>query len=127
MKGTLPLKPLDFAAILFSAALTVFSAFMVYGRPRDAAQVFIQGEGRTWVFPSDAEETVSIPGPVGDTVVEISGGRSRILSSPCNNQICVAAGHIHRQGQWVACLPNKVFLYIEGTGDENTELDSIAW
>jgi hypothetical protein len=121
------LRPLDFFSIGLSAALTVLSAFMVYGRPRDASRVIVQGETKTWVFPLDAEETLTVPGPIGDTVVEISGGRSRVRSSPCTNQTCVASGHIYRRGQWTACLPNKVFLYVEGIGNDTGVLDSTTW
>jgi hypothetical protein len=59
-------------------------------------------------------------------VVEISGGKARVLSSPCVNQTCVAVGHIHRQGEWAACLPNKVFVSIEGSADDEA-LDAAAW
>jgi hypothetical protein len=121
------LKPVDFLIIGVSSVLTAFSAFAVYGRSRDAAQVIVQGEGKTWVFPLDAEEKIGVSGPLGETVVEISGGRSRVLASPCANQTCVAAGHLNRRGQWTACLPNKVFVYIEGTGDGDASLDSTTW
>ena len=122
-----PFKPLDFLIIGVSSALAALSAFAVYGHSGSAGQAIIQGEGKTWVFPLDAEEKVSVSGPLGKTVVEISGGRSRVLSSPCANQTCVAAGRLSRPGQWTACLPNKVFVYIEGTGDDDTILDSTTW
>ena len=121
------LKPLDFFIIGISSVATAFSAFAVYGDSRDAGQVIVQGEGAAWVFPLDAEEKISVPGPLGETVVEIRGGRSRVLASPCANQTCVAAGHLDRQGQWIACLPNRVFVYIEGTGDGEAPLDSTTW
>jgi hypothetical protein len=120
-------KPLDFCIIGASAVMTAFLAFSVYGHPRDAGQVIVQGGGKTWVFPLNAEEEISVPGPLGETVVEIRGGRVRALSSPCANQTCVAAGHLSRRGQWTACLPNRVFIYIEGTGDDNASLDSTTW
>jgi hypothetical protein len=122
-----PLKPLDFLIIGVSSVLTALSAFAVYGRSRDAGQVIVRGEGKTWVFPLDAEEEIGVSGPLGETVVEIRGGRSRVLSSPCANQTCVAAGHLNRRGQWTACLPNRVFVYIGGTGDDDTALDSTTW
>jgi hypothetical protein len=122
-----PFKPLDFLIIGAASVLTALSAFAVYGHSRDAGQVIVRGEGETWVFPLDAEERVGVAGPLGETVVEISGGRSRVLSSPCANQTCVAAGQLSRQGQWAACLPNKVFVYIEGTGDDDAILDSTTW
>jgi hypothetical protein len=121
------LKPLDFLIIGVSSVLTALSAFAAYGHSRDAGQVIVQGEGKSWVFPLEAEEQISVSGPIGETVVEISGGRSRVLSSPCANQTCVAAGHLDRRGQWAACLPNRVFVYIEGTGDGDASLDSTTW
>jgi hypothetical protein len=122
-----PFKPLDFFFIGISALLTALSAFAVYGHPRDAAQVIVRGEGKTWVFPLDAEEEIGVPGPLGETVVELRGGRVRALSSPCANQTCVAAGHLSRRGQWTACLPNRVFIYIEGTGNDDAAPDSTTW
>jgi hypothetical protein len=121
------LKPLDFLIIGISSVLTALLAFSVYGRSQDAARVILRGEGKTWVFPLDAEERIRVPGPLGETVVEISGGRSRVLSSPCANQTCVAAGQVYRQGQWTACLPNRVFVYIEGSGEGDADLDSATW
>jgi hypothetical protein len=122
-----PLKPLDFFIIGLSSAATALLAFAVYGHSRDAGQAIIRGGGKTWVFPLDAEEEVRVSGPLGETVVEIRGGQSRVLSSPCDNQTCVAAGRLNRRGQWTACLPNKVFVYIEGTGDDAATLDSTTW
>jgi hypothetical protein len=121
------LKPLDFFIIGASSVFTALLALAVYGHSGDAGRVIIRGEDKTWVFPLDAEEHISVQGPLGETVVEISGGRSRVLASPCANQTCVAAGHLNRQGQWTACLPNKVFVYIEGTGDGDAILDSTTW
>jgi hypothetical protein len=120
-------KPLDFVIIGVSSVLTALLAFAVYGHPEDAGQVIVRGEEKTWVFPLDAEERIAVPGPLGETVVEISGGQVRALSSPCANQTCVAAGHLNRRGQWTACLPNRVFIYIEGTGDGDAVLDSTTW
>jgi hypothetical protein len=127
MKGKFPLKPFDFAVIGLSAALTAFSAFMIYAKPQNTQQVMIRGSGKVWVFPLDAEETVTVPGPLGDTVVEIRNHQAHVVSSPCENQTCVAAGHIDSGGQWVACLPNKVFVVIEGKDDINEYIDSAVW
>jgi len=120
------LRPLDIAAILLSAGITVLSAVYVYGGGGGERRVIIEGSGSSWVYPLDAEETVRVHGPLGDTVVQIHDGEARIVSSPCQNQVCVAAGEIHSHGQWVACLPNSVFLRIEGKG-KKIELDASTW
>jgi hypothetical protein len=127
MKKKLPLKPMDFAAIALSLILTIYTGVAVYTGTQQAAQVLIQGSGRTWLFPLDAEERITVPGPIGETVVEIRGGRVRVLSSPCGNQTCVAAGHIRRRGEWAACLPNKVLVAIEGSTDDGETLDAAVW
>jgi hypothetical protein len=113
--------------ILIALALTGFSAFAAYARPRSAAQVLIEGSGRRWVFPLDAEETIPVPGPLGETVVRIHNHEAWVESSPCDNQTCVAAGHVNKQGEWAACLPNNVLLMVEGRDDLENNLDSGAW
>jgi hypothetical protein len=125
------LKPLDFAVLSVSLALTLCSALALYPDATSGARVVIQGSGRTWVFPLEAEERLAVPGPLGETVVGIGGGRAVVLSSPCANQTCVAAGHMRRPGNWTACLPNKVLVSIEGKiegkADEDTTIDAAAW
>jgi hypothetical protein len=137
MKEKLPFKPLDFAVIALSLGILIFVSLAVYAAPDSAPRVVIQGSGRTWIFPLDAEEQIAVPGPEGETVIEISGGRARVFSSPCANQTCVAAGHIHRQGEWAACLPNKVIVSIEGSSsiagssskevNDSETVDAFVW
>jgi len=115
----LPVKIPDVFIILLSAGLTAFSAYAIYVKPQGEARVLIQGQDKEWTFQLDADETVVVSGPLGDTVVKIHGNRAWVESSPCENQTCVASGFVVRQGQWAACLPNNVLLMIHGTGDED--------
>jgi hypothetical protein len=117
-------KPPDIFIAALGAALVVFFSFRVYGPGRAAARTMVEGGGQRWEFPLDAQESLRVAGPLGDTVVELRGRRARIISSPCTNQICVAAGTIHSQGQWIACLPNKVMVRVEAGGEE---LDAASW
>ncbi|MDR0588922.1 MAG: NusG domain II-containing protein [Spirochaetaceae bacterium] len=114
----------DGIVIVLALTVLVFSAVLVYAGPGRQKELVIQGPGESWVFPLDAEETVSVAGPLGATTVELRGGRARVLSSPCTNQLCVAAGTIHGRGHWIACLPNQVLVRVEATDDE---LDGTAW
>jgi hypothetical protein len=118
------IKPFDIIVLLILAGLTVFSVIPLYSRTGSARRLTIKSEGRNWVFPLDAEETVIAAGPLGNTVVEMKNGRARIVSSPCQNQICIAAGPVHSHGQWIACLPNRVMVSVS-RGDG--EVDGTAW
>ena len=118
------LKALDVAA--FAAALAVIALVSVraYAGRSGAAAAHLAGSGREWVFPLDADRTVSVPGPLGDTVVEIRAGEVRVLSSPCAEKLCVRSGAIARPGQWVACLPNRVFVDIRGSSGQVVDATS---
>jgi hypothetical protein len=121
------LKPFDFVSFL-AALIVIFLAFIpIYSNAGGQSAVKLKGESGTWVFPQDAEETLTVPGPLGDTVVEIRDRRARVLSSPCQNQTCVAAGAIHSHGQWIACLPNRVLVSVESGAGEDAEVDAAAW
>jgi len=118
-------KIFDILIILLVAALTLVTAYMVYMKPQGKSQVLIRGQGGEWTYPIEANETVTVTGPIGDTVVRLHNHHAWVESSPCDNQNCVAAGRISKQGQWTACLPNNVLLLINGI--EGDDVDSIVW
>jgi hypothetical protein len=108
------LKPWDYGVSIAALVITALSALFIYAGTGVEEAVIIKGPQGSWVFPLEAKEILTVPGPLGDTVVELRNGEARVLSSPCANQTCVAAGRIHSRGQWIACLPNRVLLRVEG-------------
>ncbi|MBN1630502.1 MAG: NusG domain II-containing protein [Thermoleophilia bacterium] len=119
------LKPLDWAAAALSLAAFVLSlALTAAGGGREAV-VVIEGPGRSWVYPLEAEVDVDVPGPLGVTHVHVGGGSAWVSDSPCTAKICVATGRVQRPGSWIACLPNRVFVRIEGR--QNAEVDKVAF
>ncbi|QPJ66441.1 MAG: hypothetical protein G3M78_13960 [Candidatus Nitrohelix vancouverensis] len=69
------------------------------------------------------ETVVHVPGPLGDTEVEIRDGRARILRSPCANKVCIKSGSIRYADRIVACIPNRVVVRIAGPA--RNDVDSI--
>ncbi|MFQ3547604.1 MAG: NusG domain II-containing protein [Termitinemataceae bacterium] len=116
----------DLVIFFLSLAITVVSFFLVYGSSSTDPQVIIEGSGKVWVYPLSTEISVSVPGPLGITIIEIHNGDVHVVASPCKNQLCVAAGSIRKPGQWVACLPNQVFVRIEGITAKD-DLDGTTW
>jgi len=123
----LKIKISDLIIILLSAALTGFSIYTSYLRPQKNAHVRIKGGDREWTFPLDADETISVPGPLGDTVIRIKDKNAWVVSSPCENKTCVTTGKLHRTGAWSVCLPNNVMVIIEGNDDDGNDVDAAAW
>ncbi|HHV62586.1 MAG TPA: NusG domain II-containing protein [Firmicutes bacterium] len=53
----------------------------------------------------------------GYELLEIQDGKVRIAESNCPEQVCVRTGWISRPGQSIICVPNRVMVYIDGSGD----------
>ena len=101
------LRPFDFAALFFALA-AVGAVAVVYERGEEGGLVVaVEGARNAWLFPVDAEETVVVTGPLGDTVVNIDKGSVYVVSSPCANRLCVAQGKTRRPGSFVSGLPNS--------------------
>jgi hypothetical protein len=111
-------KPLDIVAIALSLAVIAGFSIGAYGGG-DAGQVLIEASGTRYHFPISRDRVERVSGPLGDTIVAIEGGTVRVVDSPCPDKICVAAGRISHTGQFVACLPNRVSVSLEGR-DEPT-------
>jgi len=88
--------------------------------------VVIEGSGRRWVYPLDAEETIAVPGPLGNTVVRIHDSQAWVESSPCDNKTCVHAGKLRSGWNFAACLPNSVLVMIAGS-DSSGAVDGASW
>lgn len=116
------IKPLDFLALFLSLGIIVFLSFQVYGKNEGQPMVYIQSDDHEWLYPLEQEMTAVIPGPLGDTIVHIHQGKADVLESPCTDKICVNAKPLYRNGEWTACLPNRVFVQIRGSGKEEEEV-----
>ena len=127
MLKKLPLKPLDLVIILIAIILTCISALAVTIGSHTNMNVLVHSPVSEWVYPLNTEETITATGPLGNTVIRIHNNKAWVESSPCFNQVCVIAGFIHRHGSWVACLPNRIFLLVEGHHNEEDSPDVIAW
>ena len=116
-------KPADFAVLVPALAVVLASFAAVYASGSGRATVNVRADGGRWVFPMDSVHVETVSGPLGDTAVEIGPGGARVVSSPCRDQVCVVAGRVSRPGQWAACLPNRVMLYVGGEGGGGGAVD----
>lgn len=80
-----------------------------------------------WVYSLDTDVHTHIPGPLSETEVIIQDGSVHIPASPCRDKICISMGQISRPGQWIICLPNDVFVRVEGVEAEDREVDDVAF
>jgi hypothetical protein len=120
------LKILDYSILAAAVLITGAISLGIYAERGGGSRFVIQGPSGRWVYSSDAGGVFAVPGPLGDTMIELKEGRARVLSSPCANQSCVSSGAIHAHGQWIACLPNRVMISLDSPSREDSP-DAAAW
>lgn len=96
--------------------ILIISLLPLFSSQEDSSVVVIRAGGKTYRYSVNQNQQAAIPGPLGDTVVEIKEGKVRILSSPCPNHTCMR-GSISRYPESLVCLPNDVIVQIEGEGE----------
>ena len=123
------LRFFDFVIVFLATAMTVFCVVAIYGKNESALQFVIEGKHGSWVYPVNQTAQIDIPGPLGKTAVVLKDGKAQVVSSPCANQSCVSSPSIQHRGQWIACLPNAVFVRVEAANGKtgHAELDGVSW
>ncbi len=76
-------------------------------------------------FTLGPHRKVIIEGGVGISEVEIGPAGARFSSAPCPHGICMRQGWVRRQGETVACVPNRLILRIVGSIGE-TDMDAVS-
>ncbi len=126
MKFTYRPRILDVIIFVAGIAAVVLVAALVYSGKGGTLYVHITSPEGEWIEPLDKDREIGAGGPLGTTFVHIEGGAAAITDSPCKNKLCISMGAISLADQWIACLPNKVFVRIEG-GAKKDAVDAAAF
>lgn len=116
-------KLFDYIIVFLSISFTVAAGMYVYTGDGGPLRVRIRSEENVNIFPLDEDREVAVEGPLGTTYVHIHDGHAAVVESPCPNKLCIQAGELDENGEWSACMPNKVFVQIEG-GQNTSGVDA---
>lgn len=116
--------------VIFIAALLAVVA--VAG----ACLYFFRGEGNSVTVSIDGTVVATYPLNVDRTeeILTDGGGRNRLVirdgkayvdSASCPDGICAAHKPIHREGESIVCLPNKVVITVQTTHTDDG-LDAVV-
>lgn len=81
------------------------------GAPGETVQIVDAGGAETHASLNE-DHTLTIRGPLGDSVIEIRNGAARFVTSPCRGKHCIHAGWQRTGGDVTACLPNRITLAV---------------
>lgn len=126
MKFTYRPKILDIVIFVAGLAAVILSSTLVYSGKGGTLYAHITSPAGEWIEPLNVDKEIEVGGPLGTTFVHIEGGAAAITDSPCKNKLCIAMGAVSKMDQWIACLPNKVFVRIEGRVQKDT-VDAAAF
>lgn len=98
---------------LLGAFVVAMSLPRVAGGNPSRAEVVVSGD-KAVNLDLSRDGVHDVLGPIGVTRVEVRGGKVRVLSSPCPQQICRHGGWIGAPGTLLVCLPNEIVVRIPG-------------
>ena len=110
--------------VLILCLFLVLISFLYALRKKSGRDVLLVFAGNAkYIYPLEKDGVYEIPGKIGVSVISVENGAARFLDSPCPNKTCVASHPVSKNGEWVACLPNDVFIRVES---EAADLDAVA-
>ena len=112
--------------LLFLATIIYFSLNFFAKNKSPVKQVVIESGKNIWYYQIDKNKELKIEGNLGKSTIKIEDGFVFFENSPCPNKLCVQSSAITKNGEWIACLPNGIFVRIEGK-DESSELDGTSY
>ena len=107
------IKLLDVLIFLVIVFFTFFSFLTVYSNKDETLNVVIKFQEKEWIYPLNLDTDIDVNGKLGITKVRIKNSEVSIVSSPCPHKTCVQSPPLRKAGDWNACLPNQVFVYIK--------------
>lgn len=108
-------------AILFLSITIIILSLGTYTDFTGKPEVHVRTEDGEFIYDLEVDTFATFSGPVGETTIEIRDHKVRVHDSDCRNKVCIAAGWVSSPGDWIICLPNDVFVLVEGTVAEMDE------
>ena len=111
-------KIFDYIVLLISLVISIYvTRWALVKRNLEPILKITAPEG-TWILDLNKNQNFDATGPLGVNHIVIKDKTVSIKTSPCLNQLCVRSGQISRSGQWIACLPNRIFVALEARKED---------
>lgn len=116
----LRLKLFDIVFVLIFLIVIFVSFFNLFSKKNEkAAELFVQTPSEKFIYSLSKEGIYKFKGLLGESSIQVENGKAKFIDSPCENKNCIQSGEISTHGQWTACLPNGIFINIEGKSKES--------
>jgi len=107
-------RPGDWLVVLAGAAAVGASLPLIW-QGGIAERAIVRQNGQVFAeVDLKARRQLTVPGPLGTTLIAVEPGRARVVADPGPRQYCVKQGWLMRPGEIAICAPNRVSLQIAG-------------
>ena len=122
MDSKLNIKKGDYI-VFFVAVLVSGIALWFFAGAEKGETVIVTANGKKNIYSLSQEQNIEIQGKNGQyNLIVIQSGKVCMKSADCSDQVCVKHREISKNGELIICLPNEVFIQIEG--GEEKEVDN---
>jgi hypothetical protein len=108
------IKPGDWLFVLLGSACVIVLTLRIWSGDLAELAVIRSGGKVFRVVSLSNDQTISVPGPLGLSIISIEKRRARISSDPSPRQYCVRQGWLQQAGEIALCLPNQVSVELTG-------------
>ena len=106
---------------LILVGILLLAAFLLFFLTR-RSQARETGSGASAVVTVDGEEIGryylnrdgTFPLNGGSNVLVVENGEAWVSEANCPDKVCMGMGKISRNGEFIACLPNRLIIVVEG-------------
>ena len=113
-------RDLILVAVLLVAALVLFFVMRSL-QARDTgtgAQAVVTVDGKEiGRYPLKKNGTFPLNG--GTNILVVENGEAWVSEANCPDKVCMGMGKISRNGEFIACLPNRLLVVVEGAAEDS--------
>lgn len=110
----------DVLVIVFFLVVSLL-LFLLIGKRKEGSEVRVMVEGKEiGVYSLSRDGEFSLNG--GTNTLIIKDGKAYMADADCPDKLCVRQGKIHRNGETITCLPNKLTITVI---DEEGEVELV--
>lgn len=102
--------------IILILALVFYFVYRGINNSNNLVCKIYQDQELKYEIPLGHEEIIILTTEDGRMVIQIDVDGVYVKESDCPDKICVNQGKITRGGQVITCLPDKIYIKLEGKG-----------
>ena len=116
----------DKLLFLFMITASLAGIFISKAAMPQGGEVVVEINGKeAYAFALDEDRTFSVPGPCGDTIIEIKDKKARVREAHCPNRLCEKQGWVAKGV--IVCMPNRLVISVGGKAAHSPkEVDAIT-